>query len=134
MVDRIRLANGEGMLGKPNPIKSADGKLTETAAAYLSGVLQGIVDKLNGKISFGNGEQSTQSGNIDGQWITFVTPAVADTQFEVPHGLGRLPVGRDIKRQDKAGTLYDSNPGGWGPKSVFFKCSVASVKFNIVLQ
>lgn len=51
-----------------------------------------LVDAVNGGLSFGDGKQSTRMGNVGGVCIQY---KVIDTSvlLEIPHNLGRKPVG-----------------------------------------
>lgn len=93
----------------------------------LNSLIASIAKRLNQGISLGTGAQSTQTGNIFGQWIEWVTPSVADTEFAVPHGLDKTPIGYFVAKRDKAGTLYVSSSGSWKKNVAFFKDSGAAV-------
>lgn len=72
----------------------ADGS-PESAQKQLSVLTQQVrflVDAVNGHLSFGDGKQSSHLGNLDAQNIQYT---VLDTSivFEIPHKLGRKPVG-----------------------------------------
>src|SRR5688572_10017214 len=92
MASSKRLFNGVGMLPDIGQIVTADGKLTPVQVTTIVDGLRNALRAINGKLSFGDGTHSSQSGNIDGQTkeVTFVN---ANTDYEVPHGLGRVPIG-----------------------------------------
>jgi hypothetical protein len=77
---------------------------------WLSKIL-GSLDKtynrlasiINGQLSFGNG---TDSDNIDGVWVSVLTPTPGDTDFTVTHNLGRLPVGYILMEADLPSLIY----------------------------
>jgi hypothetical protein len=134
MADRRRLSTTAGQLAHPEPIEiDHDRNLTPQSVGALNAFMQAYAAGFNGKVSLGDGRQSSQSGNIDGQTIVVLTPATPDEEFQVPHGLARAPIGRIVLSQDLPAHLYDSNRGGWGVRQVFFKCDVASVTFTLVL-
>ena len=118
-------------MGDIPPITLEDGKLSGTTATYLSTTLRGMIDKFNGGISLGNGLSGYRSGNLDAQYIDVFTPSVADTEFAVPHGLGRKPIGYDVVRSDKAAIVYDSSGGSWGDNVLYLKCNVASTTIKL---
>jgi len=131
---RSLIKTGAGQHPKPVKVNTgAEGNITERAVATLNNFMLGIVRKLNGKLSLGDGSQSSLTGNLYGQYIEFTTPSTPDEQFQVDHGLGKAPAARIIVRQNKAAHLYDSNLGGWGDNSIYLKCDVASVLFKIAL-
>ena len=130
MAIRKIIPDGRSGLGDIPPIIITEGKISAQTAAYLSGAIRGIVQKINGKMSWGTGISSTGAGNFDGQYIDVYTP-LADVEFAVPHGLGRKPMGYDVVRQDKACNVYDSSGGSWGDDTLFLKCDVANATIKL---
>jgi len=92
-----------------------------------------IVQKINGRLSFGDASQSSLAGNIYGQYREFTTPSSANTQFQVDHSLGKVVVARLVVRQNKAGELYDVNLTGWGDNAVYFMSSGTTVLYKVLL-
>lgn len=133
LANRRLIKTGAGAMAKPAKIVIEPGKPIDPAVVLtLNSFMENVTRKLNGFLSLGDASQSSHSGNIFGQYVEFKTPS-ADVQFQVDHGLGKPVVARIIVRQDKAGHLYDSNLGGWGPRSVYLKCDVASVLMKVLL-
>lgn len=113
------------MLGDFPPLAIQDGRLTETQAAYITDAIRGIIRAINGKITFGSGVHSSQSGNIDGHTKehTFV---LANTDYEIPHGLGRVPIGIITLDVNQDGAVVRGNDrGSWGLDRLILRCSVA---------
>jgi hypothetical protein len=134
MARRQLVKTGTGLLTAPIRIVIGDeGNLTDQAIVAINNNMDEAYRKINGQLTFGDGSQSSWAGNFFGQWIEFLTPSVADTEFAVDHGLGYTPVGRIVMRQDAAGQLYDSNIFGWGSDTVYFKCDVGDVLMKILL-
>lgn len=117
----------------PRLIPSEDGKIPASLISKFNTFLSDVITAINGRLSMGNGTQSTRSGNIDGQWITFTTPSVSDTQFTLPHGLGRRPTGYTIWRRNDYAELKDSNVGGWDERNLYLKCDTGDVTFLILV-
>lgn len=130
---RDRVFNGIGMLAEPQPIVLEEGKITAQVANQVHSVLRGLIQAFNGKITFGDGTQASQAGNLDGQWVQFLTPATPDTEFVVPHGIGRLPIGTVVVQQDKAGQVYGSSLGSWSDRVLYLKCTTASVTMRVLV-
>jgi hypothetical protein len=125
---------GAGTISSPPKIKLGfEGTLEDKAVAALNEFNAVVARKLNGGLSFGDGSQSSRTGNIYGQWVEFITPDPGGTQFTIDHGLRKNIIGRLIMRQNKAGQLYDVNLGGWGPTKVYFMCDTASVLMKVAL-
>ena len=118
-------------MGDIPPIALQDGKMSGPTAAYLTAALRTIIAKFNGGISYGGGNSGYRAGNLDAQYIDVFTPSVADTEFTVPHGLGRKPIGYDVVRRDKAAVVYDSSGGSWGSDAIYLKCNVASTTIKL---
>lgn len=84
---------------------------------------------INGGIGFGDG---IDSDNINGVWYSGVTPATPDTEFDVLHNLGRVPVGWLLVYEDAAASIYDSGTP-WSSTEMFLKCNVASVAVKLFI-
>ena len=126
MALRVRLATQSGRIAQPTPIQVREGKITADAVASINGFQALLVTALNGLISLGDGTQSAWAGNIDGQLIEY-TFALADTEYEIPHGLGRVPWGTFIAAQDRAGSIYTSSRGSWSNEKLMLKASAANM-------
>ena len=132
MALRNRIENGVGMLAAPEIQEPKEGQVAGVVT-YLAGLFKNIVTAINGRLSLGNAAQSSQSGNIDGQWITYVFPSSANTEVEIPHGLGRVPVGFFVGEKDKACDVYTSNRSGWGKERIYLKCDTATATVNMLV-
>ena len=121
-----RIRNGVGMLADMPPIALTEGKLTEQQATFLSDSVRGIIRSLNGQLSFGDGRTSTQSGNIDGQTKEHYFSA-ANTDYEIPHGLKRVPIGIIVLDVNVDGAVVRGNlHGDWSSSRLFLRCSQAA--------
>ena len=127
MVDKSIVHVSDGKLSEPGPIRmTPDGKIGIEALNQLNQYMAALVKKINRGLSRGTGENATLTGNLYGQFLEFTTPSVADTEFEVPHGLGQLPIGFDTVLVDKAAILYSSSYGSWSDNLIYLKCSATS--------
>ena len=131
MAERTLIPDPNAGMGDIPPIALEQGKMSGTTAAYLTSSLRAIIAKFNGGISLGVGSSGYRAGNLDAQYIDVFTPSVADTEFAIPHGLGRKPIGYDVVRKDKACIVYDSSGGSWGEKVFFLKCNAASATIKL---
>jgi hypothetical protein len=105
------------------PITLSEGKLTEQQAAYISDTVRGIIRTLNGKLTFGNGDNASQSGNIDGQTREYYF-AAKNTDVEIPHGLGRTPIGIIVLDVTVDGAVVrGSLRGDWNSERLYLRCS-----------
>jgi len=135
MAKRTIIEDGLGSVGEIAATSLQAGEITQTAlvsvVADMLSVLRTMTRRLNGRLSRGSGITGHRTGNLDGQYIDVLTPSVADTEFGVPHGLGRLAVGYDVSQQDKAGSIYTSSIGSWNDEILFLKASAASMSLKL---
>ena len=128
-----RIRTGVGALADMPPITLTDGKLTDQTAAYVTDNIRGIIRAINGGISFGDGSNSSLSGNIDGQ-TKEVYFALANTDEEIPHGLGRPPIGVIVLDVNMDGAVVRGNlRGDWNASRLFLRCSVAGTTALLVV-
>jgi len=121
-----RIRNGVGMIPDMPPITLSEGKLTDQQAAYLTDTVRTLIRGFNGGVSFGDGVNSTQSGNIDGQTKEHYF-AAANTDYEIPHGLGRVPIGIIVLDVNVDGAVVRGNQrGDWNATRLFLRCSQAA--------
>lgn len=133
MAESKRIFNGVGMIPDMPPVQSDGGKLTDTQVGYVVDTMRNILRTVNGRLSFGDGSHSSQSGNIDGQTkeVTFVN---ANTDYEVPHGIGRVPIGivlLDINVD--AAVVRGGSQGSWSASRLFVRCNVAGTTARFVV-
>lgn len=127
-------AQNGGKIRKPraNAEPGEAHKFNEDVYKATTDILQG----LNKGISYGDGTPGnvSETQNIDG-WHSgpVVTPAVANTQFTVNHGLGRLPIGYHLIFGDQNGFLWAANTGAWSATQVFFKFTAGVTTIKVFL-
>lgn len=94
-----------------------------------------IFNCLQGRVRFGPGTDGNDGENIAGQWQQFTSNGSANTQFNIAHTLGSVPIGYIVLWQDKAGSFYQGPTTGtaWTSTQISLKCSVASVAALIFL-
>lgn len=120
-----RVRTGTGMIADMPPVTLSEGKLTNQQAAYITDSIRGLIRALNGGISFGDGSNSSLSGNIDGHTKEVYFPS-ANTDVEVPHGLGRPPIGIITLDVNVDGAVVRGNlRGDWNAERLFLRCSQA---------
>lgn len=131
---RPLIKSGDSVLTEPGPIRvGSDGKVPPEALAVLNLVVLGLIKKINGNLSLGQMVHGQLTGNFLGQCIQITaTPSVADTEFEIPHGLTTVPV-FFWYFLDRAGDLYASNFNSWNKDRLLLRCSVASAAATIVV-
>jgi hypothetical protein len=134
MARRLRLPCSRSQVPQPLTIETdKEGRLTTQSVEAINTTLRALATAINGNLSLGDGTQSEHTGNLDGQTIRVKTPVTIGEEFAVPHGMGRVPIGRIVLGQDSFGSLYDSNRAGWGVDQVFFKCNQSAVTFLLAL-
>ena len=107
----------------------------ENQMAILQTQMKKLFTCLQGRVSFGTGISGTQSGNIEGEWRTYTSNAVANTEDTLAHTIGSIPLGYIVVNQDKAGSVYQGPSTGtaWTSSNIYLKCSVASVTFLLFI-
>lgn len=117
--DRIKRQHGGVFPDPPELRPDKDGKIDSGSIASWNSWAKAVTRLLNGGLRLGDDWlNSAYAGNLDGQLVEFNT--VGGTTVEVAHGLGRVPLGRQILGQTSFATLKDTNITGWGPKKVYF--------------
>lgn len=125
MAKSKRIFTGTGMLPDLPPVVPNGGKLDDSQVAYITDAIRNAIRAINGRIGFGDGSHSSQSGNIDGH-TKEVTFANANTDYEVPHGLGRVPIGIIVLDVNADGAVVrGGSRGSWSPDRIFVRCNVA---------
>ena len=130
MAVRTRIDDSSSMIGEATPLVLVEGKITENQALILSNQIKDITDKINGGIDHGIGVDGHR-GNVDEQHVDVICPPVANTEFAVPHGLGRLPNAYTVVRKDRAVDIYDSSSGSWNDTIIYLKATVASAQVRL---
>lgn len=69
--------------------------------------------------------------NVDCDFVTYTSNAVADTEDTVAHDLGKVPTGIIPVSLDKAGIIYKSTT--YTDENLFLKCNVASVTATLLV-
>lgn len=128
-----RIRTGTGSLPDFPPIVLTEGRFSETQAVTLSEAVRGLIRAFNGGISFGDGSNSSLSGNIDGQTKEVYFPD-ANTDVEIPHGLGRVPIGIITLDVNVDGAVVRGNQrGDWNATRLFLRCSQAGTTALMVI-
>lgn len=133
MAISTRIRTGTGMIPDMPPITLSEGKLTDQQAAYITDTIRALIRSYNGGVSFGDGSNSSLSGNIDGQ-TKEVFFANANTDEEIPHGLGRPPIGIIVLDVNVDGAVVrGSQRGDWNGNRLFLRCSQAGTTALLVV-
>lgn len=128
-----RIRTGTGTIPDMPPITLSEGKLTDQQAAYITDSVRSIIRWVNGGVSFGDGSQSSLSGNIDGQTKEIFFPD-ANTDIEIPHGLARVPIGIIILDVNVDGAVVrGAQRGDWNANRLFLRCSEAGTTALMVV-
>lgn len=134
MAKSERLPTTLGVVSDLPPFPTpSDGKLSGTQVDYIISRIRALIAAINGRLTFGDGVHSSQSGNIDGQVkeVLFVT---ANADYEVPHGLGRLPCGIIVLLVNVDGAVVrGSSTGSWNAERIFVRCNQANTTARFVV-
>ena len=133
MAIRKREQVSTDMVGYLPDIQMREGKVEPSYMKTLVSSVQAVIQKVNGFVSSGDGTHASWAGNIDAQWMD-VYIKTADTEVEIPHGLGRIPKGYLVKKRTKACVIYDSRDGSWTDSVFYLKSSVSDVTVRILVE
>lgn len=130
---KLRQVEHDGLLAPPASIRLGhDGKIGPGAIVAINQTLAAIVNHINSGLSVGNSTAGTQTGNFRNQWLVFTSPSTANLEFELPHGLDRVPIGFTVWFLNKNAVVYASNFGSWNKDRILLKCS--AVTTEVVLE
>lgn len=121
----VRRSTGTGSLSQVNEIKANSPTNIVAAISTLFGAVKSLIDAFNGRISLGDGTTFGWAGNLDAIEVEWVTPDPPNTEFAIPHLLGRVPVRAERTRADRACDVYDSGTA-WTATTLYLKCNTAS--------
>lgn len=133
MALRRKVRDSSGSIGQLPTIQLEDGKLTEKLALSVGDKISEIITALNNGLSLGLGTSGNQAGNLDAQYITVLVPSVADTEFIIPHGLERVPVGYVVTQKDRACDVYTSSLGSWTKTHMYLKCDTGNATIQLLV-
>lgn len=121
-----RKRTGIGSIAKVNEVRAANPSLIATGISTLFSKLNELIDAFNGRISLGDATSYGWAGNLDAVEVEWTTPAVPDTEFVIPHLLGRIPVRVERTRANAPCDVYDSGTL-WTSSHVYLKADEGSV-------
>lgn len=101
-------------------LRDFDKKLIQSLGGFTF-LLQGILDR---GISFDD--------NVDCRRVSVTSHVTPGTEFSVAHTLGKVPVGRLVYEQDKAGSLYAGTTANTATL-LYLKSDTASVTFDLLV-
>jgi len=129
----LKQVEHEGLIAPPPQVRLGDdGKVSVASIVSLNQTLASIIRHINSGLSVGAAGAGTQVGNFRNQWLVFLSPGTANVEFELPHGLGRAPIGFTTWFVDAAAVIYASRYGSWNKERILLKVNVASV--NCVIE
>lgn len=91
------------------------------------------LNKVTTNISFGDTMgNSDRSQNMECWKSSGNAPGVANTEFAVAHGLGRIPITLAGQDTNNGGVIY-RGATAWTTTQIFLKCTTAAAAYNIVI-
>ena len=124
----------------PNLPDRTSGEIDQT---YFDRQWLYLVRAINGGISLGSpftrrvragqeAESGTGGNNVEGSWYVGPTPVTPDTDFTIPHKLGRIPVGYLLLSIDQAGIIY-KGVKAWTNSSITLRCSTSNTNVTVLV-
>src|SRR5580765_8075883 len=97
----------------------------------LVDLLTQIVRAVNLGIEFGDAKNKV-SVNINGAWVTGITPNPINTDFSLTHNLGRVPTGW-IPVWTDGYVNFKIGVGAWTAKQIFLQANTINVNYRIFI-
>src|SRR5512146_1230763 len=100
------------------------------------GVHRGMTLVHNGNVEFGRPEaqgQQENNQNINGWWWQGTSPGTANTDFAVPHKLGRVPTGYDVKKINAPSHVY-TGATSWTSTVIYLRTDQPSVTLTLFIH
>ena len=66
------------------------------------------------------------------QFAELTTPATPDTEIEIEHGFGVVPVGYILIGSNRSAVIYNSTTP-WTTENIYLKCNVPSAAIRILI-
>lgn len=110
-------------------------KPLEEQVRDLQVAVRNLVILSQGRTSFGSGVDGERGQNIEGEWQEFTSHASANTEFNVAHTIGSIPLGYIVVAQDKSGDLYQMDDTGtaWTASQISLKSTGTEVTYLVFL-
>jgi hypothetical protein len=88
---------------------------------------------LSSNVNYGSTMSNTDKDTNMNCWkATGTTPGVANTDFTIPHSLGRIPLTINGQDTNNGGLLYRGSVA-WSKTSVTLRCTTANATYNVIL-
>lgn len=89
---------------------------------------------LNGNVSRGSTMSNSDVDNNMNDWkFEGTSPGAANTDFTLPHSLGRIPITIDAQDTTNGGVVYRSPVTAWTKTTVTFRCTTASANYKVIV-
>jgi hypothetical protein len=85
-----------------------------------------------GRVRFGGGGDGDRGENISGAFQVYTSNGSADTEDAITHGVGAVPIGYIVVKQDKGSIVYDSGTA-WTSTTIYLKQTGTSVATTLFL-
>lgn len=109
---------------------------TESHQSILNRIY-GLAQAINGALDFGTSTQTNSTsytGNMSGQWANVTAPVTPNTEFAIPHSLGRIPSFYFWNSDRSCRLCQLPNTGTpWTLNNVYLKCDTASAVLRVFL-
>ena len=115
-------------------------RVARTDAGYTPDDIDRIVNAIQqlqslvgGGLTLGDGTQSSQAGNFNGQIINYAFAAAA-TLYKIPHGLGRTPNFAILGLPSAGLQVYDPLMGAnWSPRNIeLYSSAIGTAKLLVL--
>lgn len=105
-----------------DPPKEWDAEWFQETLVSLEEALTEQARAINGGLGFGD---ETDFDNLMGKWLAYATNAVANTEDELTHNLGAVPIGFIVMTPPATGVV-NRGTTSWTTSKLYLKCSGAA--------
>ena len=110
------------------------GQFTTPTIDNLSDWLTNHGRVLDGNISFGGTmSNKDRDRNVSCWKAQGTTPAAANTDFTINHGLGRVPITIIGQDTTSGGLLYRSPATAWTKTTITLRCTTTATAYNVIV-
>jgi hypothetical protein len=95
----------------------------------LADLLSALIRAVNLGIEFGDAKNK-KPVNINGAWVTGITPGVINTDFTLTHNLGRVPTGWLLVWKDNY-VDFKIGAGVWTSRQIFLQANTINVNYRV---
>lgn len=92
-----------------------------------------IAKVLLANVNYGTTMDNTDPDSNMNSWKFEGTSPAANTDFTLPHSMGRIPLTINAQDTTNGGLIYRSPVTAWTKTTVTFRCTTASANYKVIV-